>query len=294
LGLYDYGARWYDPAVARWTSVDPKADLQESITPYAYSLNSPILYIDPDGSLPILVNGKTGADTERGDESYWSQNLLNTIANSGIPNPGGGFHFVDGNVGATYRKNSRGKSISGPIGISTNAAFPAFQRNDAGRLMANREFKDILAKLERDPESGLITEHIQIYSHSRGGAFAQGFTERLLELIQDNADQFVNANNVIDFGLHLAPHQSNKITAAGGIDQYSMSHTFDPLSGNDMLNSTNFHIGKGINLAHGNDTFSGEVQLFLQSLQSNGGDRDGTVTNFLQQAQAAGASITVR
>lgn len=53
LGEYDYGARFYDPVIGRWTSVDPLVELgQESMTPYAYVLNNPIRLTDPDGRAP--------------------------------------------------------------------------------------------------------------------------------------------------------------------------------------------------------------------------------------------------
>ncbi len=55
LGWYDYGARYYNPSIGRFTSLDPLADAPhlDSYSPYHYSYNNPINYIDPDGRSPI-------------------------------------------------------------------------------------------------------------------------------------------------------------------------------------------------------------------------------------------------
>ena len=49
LNLYDYGARYYESALGRFTTMDPMCEKYYSISPYAYCANNPVRYIDPEG-----------------------------------------------------------------------------------------------------------------------------------------------------------------------------------------------------------------------------------------------------
>ncbi|MCV6630952.1 MAG: RHS repeat-associated core domain-containing protein [Flavobacteriaceae bacterium] len=52
-GLYYYGARYYNPKVSLWLSVDPLAEVvAENRSPYEYTYSNPIKYIDPTGMAP--------------------------------------------------------------------------------------------------------------------------------------------------------------------------------------------------------------------------------------------------
>lgn len=55
LDWYDYGARWYDPVLARWHAIDPMAEKYADTTPFAYCLNNAVNAVDPDGQKVVIV-----------------------------------------------------------------------------------------------------------------------------------------------------------------------------------------------------------------------------------------------
>jgi len=52
-GLYYYGARYYNPRLSIWYGVDPLAEKMPSWSPYSYSFNNPVNFVDPDGRMPV-------------------------------------------------------------------------------------------------------------------------------------------------------------------------------------------------------------------------------------------------
>ncbi|MEZ4681018.1 MAG: RHS repeat-associated core domain-containing protein [Caldilineaceae bacterium] len=81
IGLYYYGARYYDPAVGRFIAVDPlyfeqpEKDLADpqALNLYAYVRNNPLRNIDPDGRDVVIAYGV-------GDQERMSRAIANRLA----------------------------------------------------------------------------------------------------------------------------------------------------------------------------------------------------------------------
>ncbi|HEU5289378.1 MAG TPA: RHS repeat-associated core domain-containing protein [Cyclobacteriaceae bacterium] len=58
-GLYYYGARYYDPRTSVWQSVDRFTDKYPSLSPYQFTANNPIRFVDINGD-SLWINFKGG------------------------------------------------------------------------------------------------------------------------------------------------------------------------------------------------------------------------------------------
>ena len=60
LDLYDFSARSQDPMMCRFLTMDPLCEKYYSVSPYAYCLNNPVKFVDPDGKDVYRYDEKTG------------------------------------------------------------------------------------------------------------------------------------------------------------------------------------------------------------------------------------------
>ncbi|MBK7344354.1 MAG: RHS repeat-associated core domain-containing protein [Saprospiraceae bacterium] len=70
--LYYYGARYYDPGLSVWLSVDPLAEKYAAWTPYNFTMQNPIVLMDIKGdsispSLSVPIRGILDAFSHTGD-----------------------------------------------------------------------------------------------------------------------------------------------------------------------------------------------------------------------------------
>jgi RHS repeat-associated protein len=100
-GMYSYGWRDYMPDIARWNGIDQLSEKFHAASPYAYVLNNPISFTDPDGR-DIHREGENwslnGSDAERAFSYMQGGGKLSYLENALSSWETGGGNFVGDNM----------------------------------------------------------------------------------------------------------------------------------------------------------------------------------------------------
>ena len=165
-GLYYFGARYMNDKIGRFVTVDPvwikEKDLMnpQRLNRYAYSLNNPYRYIDPDGKFAQEVHRRmTMQILTRGGVSV---RAVGKIAEGNV--------YVDRplNQGNNYQHAMRDVGQNREEAIRMSSQFSRERLLDAGRLIASGDYEKGLFELGRglhtiqDKKHGWITlpEHL--------------------------------------------------------------------------------------------------------------------------------------
>ena len=113
LGLYDFSARMYDPALGRFLSVDPMAEGYRHLSPYAYCAGNPVVYADKDGQVigRVVVGAVVGAAINGGIALLSGESgreVLGAVARGA----------VDGGIAGLTFGMSMGTTLAGKIAVS--------------------------------------------------------------------------------------------------------------------------------------------------------------------------------
>jgi len=136
---YDYGARGYYPAMGRFMSVDPMAELYYNVSPYLYCKGNQVNMIDPTGMWVETDNGWSTSDPEDiqrfCDMADIEQTKYGSVTEAQID------QFITEEFNGTGGKLSDGSVLlSGIISYGDrkgNWNIPDYQMNKAGNQISN-------------------------------------------------------------------------------------------------------------------------------------------------------------
>ena len=117
LNWLDFGARNYEAALGRWMNIDAMAENYYEWTPYNYTMNNPILFVDPDGN-EVKPHFKSKANLDKYNSviaSLKSSSFFSSIY-SDLDKDYDVFHVTDFSSDDIARHpTARGKFVNAPI-----------------------------------------------------------------------------------------------------------------------------------------------------------------------------------
>lgn len=121
LNMYDFGARNYDPAIGRWTTMDPVTHW--SASPYNAFDNNPVFWADPSGTITVNSIQEAWDATPNGGSSTWNSDgnggLCDNCPKEGDTKP----EYSAAPRGAVYATGGQSYYHSNSSGGGSNAGW---------------------------------------------------------------------------------------------------------------------------------------------------------------------------
>ena len=161
LDWYDYGARHYDAAIGRFSTVDPMTEKYYNANLYGYCANNPIKFIDPTG---MVYRGYTvdekgfiiPINEEGGDEYDVLYNLkkysLKTSKNYDKSGKKAGIKISKGILSGTKEKNMSSKQVKGAGVTLDGHSTGNIVLNHAYEVQSDEESLSIMDFLDRNTD----------------------------------------------------------------------------------------------------------------------------------------------
>jgi RHS repeat-associated protein len=188
LKQYDYGARFYDPVIARWNSVDPMAEENYSWTPYRYGFNNPVKFTDPTGAIEVI--GPYGAKVDINSADYWSAD--GNIAYKGSTYTADAFKAALPDIAEVY---FQGLTDSQALLDRVNSEDPKKPKDGSGNKAANQG--------GRPDADGFITKNEAINWWEHGNGVTLNANLNQLDLSKVYASEFSGIGSKLVVNLSL-------------------------------------------------------------------------------------------
>ncbi len=140
-GLYNYGARYYDPMIGRFISPDPIVQAPfnpQSLNRYSYCINSPLIYVDPSGY---------GWISDRlHDACHFVGDVFEIVWQPAVQIVAGAAGFaVGGPLGAGFAVGLTNYAITGDVNSALASAVQASLFFGAGEIAPGNAFAHAIA-----------------------------------------------------------------------------------------------------------------------------------------------------
>ena len=209
-GLYYYGARFYEPSWSLWLSVDPLAEKYKKWSPYNFTKNNPIRFIDPDGLAPVDIvllganNSSVTIETDLIDVSIDASSFVGDL--------GGNYSFQGDDILVA------GLDIVGiadPSGVADGlaAGIEAKNGNWGGALLSGLGVVPYIGDVGK---VGKIGKHVKTINNAIDGAKAVHGNSKLSKKVQHGYEIFnKKTGDVLEFGISGQKRSAKQIENAG-------------------------------------------------------------------------------